>query len=334
MPNREVTLYTSIQPRLKRPVRGQDFGPGWRRACIDSWKAAGFRIVSFNTSEQIEALRSVKLIVEFQQMPSDRRAPSIKDFFAAAASSKNKVVGIINSDCLIIPQINLVNRLSHGIDGIVIAERLNISQQTLRPTGRSCMGFDAFFFEPASLARVKHDDYWGLGGWWVDYWLPFAFHAAGLKIWTFPARSLVHLDHDIARDWGIEWHNATSRLIDFLLNADKQGSLDPTLAKNLASVARKDDRAALLQLLFTWLQSQEPLWTPDPGSANELLANMINASATFSQPIPHVLLHKGKAIVRQQRGYLRRAMDTLGLRRTFYMLGVVKRRETDVVGRP
>jgi hypothetical protein len=195
------------------------------------------------------------------------------------------------------------------------------------------MGFDAFFFEPASLVRVKHDDNWGLGGWWVDYWLPFAFHAAGLKIWTLPARSLVHLDHDIAREWGIEWQNATSRLIDLLQSADKQGSLDPALARQLAPVARKDDRAAILQLLFTWLQSQEPLWVPDPGSANELLANIVNASATFSQPVPHVLFHKWKATVRQQRDYLRRAMDALGLRRVFYMLGLVKRRETDVVGR-
>ena len=104
MPNREMNLFTSVQSRLVRPVRGEDPGPGWRRACIDSWKAAGFHIVSFNTSEQIEALRSVESIVEFRQMPSDRRAPSITEFFAAAASSKNRVVGILNSHCLIIPQ--------------------------------------------------------------------------------------------------------------------------------------------------------------------------------------------------------------------------------------
>ena len=333
MPNREVTLYTSIQPQLKRPVRGQEFGPGWRRACIDSWKAAGFRIVSFNTPQQIEDLRSFELIVEFQLLPSDRRAPLITDLFSAAATSKNRVAGIINSDCLIIQQMNLVDRLSGGVDGIIIAERLNIDQQTLRPSGRGGMGFDAFFFEPTSLARVKHDDYWRLGGWCVDYWLPFAFHAAGLKIWTLPARSIVHLDHDLARDWGIEWHDATMRLIDFLLNADRQGLLDPTLAKNLVPVARKDDRAAIQQTIFTWLQSHEPLWTPDPGSANELLAKMINASASFPQPMPHVLFHKWKSIVRQTRSYLRRGMEALGLRRTFYMLGLVKRRDTDVVGR-
>ena len=260
MPTTEVTLYTSIQPQLKRPVRGRDFGPAWQRTCIGSWKAAGFRIVSLNAPAELEALRSLEPIVEFQQIAADRKRPTITDFFAAAANSANRVVGIINGDCLIIQQMNLVDRLSRGIDGIAIVERLNIDQQTLRPSGRPCMGFDAFFFEPASLARVKHDSFWLLGGWWVDYWLPFAFHTAGLKIWTLPARSLIHLDHDIPRAWGEDWNNATLRLTDFLLNAGKQGLLDPTLTKNLSSAARKDDRAALLQLLFFWLRSQEPLW--------------------------------------------------------------------------
>ena len=36
---------------------------------------------------------------------------------------------------------------------------------------------------------------------------------------------------------------------------------------------------------------------------------------------------------RQLRAYLRLAMDALGLRRTFYMLGLVKRRETDVANK-
>lgn len=331
MPTTEVTLYTSIQPQLKRPVRGRDFGPAWQRTCIGSWKAAGFRIVSLNAPAELEALRSLEPIVEFQQIAADRKRPTITDFFAAAANSANRVVGIINGDCLIIQQMNLVDRLSRGIDGIAIVEKLNIDQQTLRPSGRPCMGFDAFFFEPASLARVKHDSFWLLGGWWVDYWLPFAFHTAGLKIWTLPARSLIHLDHDIPRAWGEDWNNATLRLTDFLLNAGKQGLLDPTLTKNLSSAARKDDRAALLQLLFFWLRSQEPLWIPESGSAEELLTNMVNASATFPQPLPHVLFYKWKAIVRQQRNYLRLAMETLGLRRTFHMLGLVKRRETDVV---
>ena len=98
------------------------------------------------------------------------------------------------------------------------------------------------------------------GGWWVDYTLSWGVHAAGLKIWTFPARSRVIPDHDIAEDWGIEWHNAIKRLTHFLLNADKQGSLEATLAKNLASVAGNHDSSSPTAiLLFTWLQSQEPL---------------------------------------------------------------------------
>ena len=80
MPTTEITLYTSIQPQLKRPVRGRDFGPAWQRACIGSWKAAGFRIVSFNTPAELEALRSLESIVEFQQIAADRERRRLQIF--------------------------------------------------------------------------------------------------------------------------------------------------------------------------------------------------------------------------------------------------------------
>ena len=47
MPNR-ITIYTSIAPTIRRVVQGEEIGPAYQKACIDSWKEAGFRIVSLN----------------------------------------------------------------------------------------------------------------------------------------------------------------------------------------------------------------------------------------------------------------------------------------------
>ena len=73
------------------------------------------------------------------------------DFFIAASKSGSKIAGIVNADCMIIPQTRIAERLKDFINGIVIAERLNLSQETFRPTGVPCQGFDAFFCEVGDL---------------------------------------------------------------------------------------------------------------------------------------------------------------------------------------
>jgi hypothetical protein len=283
--------------------------------------------VSLNTSDEIDTIRSIAPTVEFHEIPRGRKRPLITDFFAAAGNSKNKVVGIINADCMMIPQTEFTKRLTDHIDGLVIAERLNISEQTLRPTGLSCSGFDAFFFDPASLTVVEHDDRWHIGGAWVDYWLPFAFHAAGLKIQTLPAPMLLHLNHDLAWDWEA-WKNEVSRVTDLLLRAHSGGQLDPTLAADLWRAMPKNDVGSLQQLLFFWLKSREPLWIPEAGSVDDLAMKVVNASAIFPQPRSHVLSHQLRALDRRMRDHLRWVIDALGLRRALYMLGLVKRRHS------
>ena len=150
----ECTLFTSIPPRLTRLVQGRDFGLAWQTACIKSWRDSGFRIVSLNTPKEIEALRSLEPEVEFVEIGPDRTRPLITDFFAAAENSKTRIAGIINADCMIIPQTRIINHFTDDIGGIVIADRINISQETLLPTGWGG-GFDASVHKP---------DHFGLEG--------------------------------------------------------------------------------------------------------------------------------------------------------------------------
>jgi len=312
---------------MRRPVQGRDFGPAWQTACIKSWKGAGFQVVSLNAPEEIEALRPFAPAVEFKTLPAGRTRPLFADFFTAANSSKSRIVGIINADCMMIPPIGFANRLMDHLDGIVIVERFNLSKETLRPTGVRVEGFDAFFFKAEAAATIARDDHWHIGGVWGDYWLPFAFHFAGFEIKTLPAPILLHLEHDLAWDWsGAESY--APRLINFF-RAHGGDRLDPRLAAKLPNpgTLRPDDIYVLHDLLFDWLQSRDPLWKPEAGSADELMITVLNASAKFPQPRRHILRERERALLRGIRALLARVIDALGLRRMLYTLGLVKRRQ-------
>jgi hypothetical protein len=149
------TLLTSVPPILKRPFHGRDFGTAWQIACINSWKAAGFYVASLNRPHEIEAFRSFDKMIDLIELQGGNERPLISDFIAAAVKCGSKVVGIINADCLLVPQIDFAKRLSQCLDGIALAERVNLSGSTLRPVGGTCYGFDAMFFTIDALTSIK-----------------------------------------------------------------------------------------------------------------------------------------------------------------------------------
>jgi hypothetical protein len=270
--------------------------------------------VSLNTVEEIEALRPITSGVDFSQIPKDRTRPLITDFFGAAKSCRNTIVGIINSDCMIIPQFN-ARPLNDHLSGIVIAERLNLSPETLQVTAMSG-GFDAFFFRSTALAAVEHDHHWRIGDVWYDYWLPLAFHAAGLEIKTLPAPMLLHLNHDQGWEW-----SACVRHFPRLINLfEGKAHLIPHLSTELprGRKLRSRDVHKISNLLYVWLTSHETLWYPEPGSQEEFTTFLLNALAKQPPADPYL-----NAV----RPLFRRTIDTLGLRRTLYALGLVKSRD-------
>jgi hypothetical protein len=311
MPKFESTLFTSIPPRMIRPVQGREFGSIWHAACIESWREAGFRVISLNSPQEIEALRSFASAVEFREIPKGRTRPLITDFFSAISRSESKIVGIINADCMMIPKIGIAKHLTDHLDGLVIAERLNLNEETLKLTHMN-HGFDAFFFEAAAAATIVRDDHWRIGDLWYDYWLPLAFNVAGFEIKTLPVPILLHLNHHST--YSAPWEKDFPRLINLLRNHGS-GRLDPNLAAELlrAQEPRVKDVHKLTNLLFIWLRSHETLWHPEVGSLDDLMTRLLkNVVATLPYPSHN-----------RYRDLLGRIIDTLGLRRTLYMLGLV-----------
>jgi hypothetical protein len=182
----ESILLTSIPLHLKRVVQGTDFGPAWLAACIRSWKDAGFRVISLNTADEVNGIRSFAPDVDFLEIPNGHHRPLITDFFTAAAEIDAEIAGIINADCLLIDQMGLARRLANHLDGLAVVERFNVDRNTLHPTGQTCFGFDAFFFTTAALPAIECNASWRIGDNWWDYWLPLTFYFAGFEPRTLP----------------------------------------------------------------------------------------------------------------------------------------------------
>lgn len=280
--NARITLCTSIPPHSRRPAQGCEFGAEWQVACVDSWISEGFDVVSLNAREEIDALGPIASRVEIKELPAGCRLPLIGDFLETVANSGSGFGGIINADCLMIPGSRLVERLRQNCGGAVIAERLNISPTTLRPTGRHCYGFDAFFFATSALAAIGQGQSWRIGETWWDYWLPLAFYFRKVEIRTLPAPVLAHLDHDIAWDQKA-WKANAKRFFHFL--RDRPDGCDPALAA--AAIKEPESDVEVQQLsfkVFDWLRAREPLWRPREGSADDLMTRIVNSLAATPDP--------------------------------------------------
>jgi hypothetical protein len=295
---------------MSRPFRGRDFGLLWQQACIQSWLDAGFRVISVNAPEEIDELRSFAPTIEFRTITGGHSRPRVTDFFKAAGDFRNETVGIINADCRIIPNSGIIEHLSASLDGIVIAERVNLRHDILR-LGWMNHGFDAFFFAASATDFVARDDHWRIGDVWCDFWLPLAFHVAGCTIKTLPAPILLHLNHDQAWDWAA-WKKHFPRLIDLLRTRPLN---DSGLMTELLSVdnASADDVHRLSNLLYLWLSSREALWRPDVG------LTMMNLFDAFAM-LPPTSRYSG--LLGRVRS-LKWTIKTFGLHRTLYMLGLL-----------
>ena len=144
-----------------------------------------FRVISLNTADEVNGIRSFAPDVDFLEIPIHHR-PLITDFFTAAAEIDAEIAGIINADCLLIDQMGLARRLANHLGGLAVVERFNVDRNTLHPTGQTCFGFDAFFFTTAALPAIECNASWRIGDNWWDYWLPLTFYFAGFEPRTLP----------------------------------------------------------------------------------------------------------------------------------------------------
>lgn len=205
-----VTLYTSLPPKIERDALGQEIGTEYQRACIASWRRLGFNVVSLNSRPEMDLLLRAGYDINFHEV--NRKPPRIVDFFHAIRSSGNSVAGIINADCLLLGEPATISAVLRTAEkGLVLIERMNLRARDARVTGVSCGGFDFFCFRSDILHGLNFDEEISIGTPWWDYWFPLAFQQLGGKLFSAPAPMLMHLDH--SQNWSQEaWYAQGRRM--------------------------------------------------------------------------------------------------------------------------
>ena len=292
-----VTLFTSLPPDTTRMVNGRDFGTAYQRACIDSWIAAGFDVVSLNPDSEIAQLRKYDFPVSY--LASQNPRPQIVEFLTEACRCPTDLIGIINADCLLLSYPAFVQGIVSGArDGLVMVERVNIDPGSLLPTGQTCLGFDAFFFNKADAARVTIDPELSVGQPWWDYWFPMEFAVSDVKLLRPQSPLIFHLDHE--QGWSqARWlHYGRKFITHFsVVDRDRNPSFSAGLREFLGSgSAEREDLGGFGDWCFNWLRDNaEYLKVSQDPTAAELFGRILAAITNFDG------MHAGTLALAQAR---------------------------------
>jgi glycosyltransferase involved in cell wall biosynthesis len=246
-----VTLYTSLPATLSRAANGREIGRVYQKACITSWRRAGFDIISVNAASEIEELRSAGFDIAFLEV--ERSPPSIGEILDAVRRGTSDVAGIINADCLIIaPGGAITSMIEAARNGIVIAERMNLDPETLRLTGESCQGFDLFLFGKDHIEGSSFDHEITIGAPWWDYWFPLSHQQAGGQLYLNSSPVMLHLDHK--RSWSQEAYVIQGRRCYEKLSSNNSACLRFPFIDYDRTTWEDEDLVGFSQAAFGWLK--------------------------------------------------------------------------------
>jgi hypothetical protein len=281
--NAKATLFTSLPPRAARIVGGRDFGLAYQRACIDSWIAAGFDVVSVNPESEIAELRKFDFPVSYRVSPNPR--PKILEYLAVARQSQTELMGIINADCLLINYPGFVKSILTGAaTGLVMVERVNIDPNSLLPTGQTCLGFDAFFFNRTDAGQITIDPDLSVGQPWWDYWFPTEFAVSGIKLIRPQWPLIVHLDHE--QGWSqVRWLEHGRKFMKHFsaVNGTSNSSFLEGLREFVNSgSAEREDLGGFGDWCFNWLRDHADFLKAGKDESSEaLFGRILGAIANF-----------------------------------------------------
>lgn len=316
---REIPLYTSIPPTIRRTAEGIEHGEDYQRECIDSWIAAGFRVVSINSADEIAQLLSKYKQVHFVESGTGDARTGIHTFISTIVDKGEPIAGIINADCYLLNCGSMAERMYHAaVESIVLLRRLNINSKSLRPSGNKCTGFDGFLFDTKFLSSLDALGDWAIGTPWWDYWFPAVMHLAGARIRMFDAPVLFHLDHE--QRWSLEDLNMGAAIYRKELIECTRRALKGELLSQSATVCGIDildstfEPMQLLGRTVEWFYRQAEIIPLRNGNLPEDFLSRVLRALENSQEIS--LQHQLDTVtfswwLRSKRGAVRRLRDRL-----------------------
>jgi hypothetical protein len=198
-----VAVFTSIPPEISRFDRfGAQIGTEYLRRCIESWRAAGYRVVSLNGADEAATIAAQHPTIEVRAL--DRTAaeilgrplPFLADILRECAAEPEAVVGVINADLFLHAPMALAELLGAADDRTLLYGRRFDVEDVDAPVDEEPyeFGFDWFFFAPA-MVRELRDEGFVFGECWWDYWFPLVLAARGCRLYPAHPPVVRHLRH-------------------------------------------------------------------------------------------------------------------------------------------
>lgn len=218
----DAALATSIPPRMRRPAPGgEDAGPTWRAACLASWPAPGWRVVTVNPAEELALLGDLpEGVVAEEAAPGVARAYGragtwVADALARAVATGAPVVGLVNADIrLDLGPARRAALLERAGQAMLVCNRMDVGHaaQTDGPFYR--YGYDLVLM-PREMAGRLHLEGFALGVPWWDYWVVLDALLQGLPVEVVQCTGVRHLAHPQA--WNQPaWRRALRHLMAYL----------------------------------------------------------------------------------------------------------------------
>ena len=207
-----AVLATSLTPRN---IENQ-------QQAVQSWRKAGFAVLSMNHPEEIAVLRPQFPQVRF--IPASRNGREffgkpliyIDDLFGALKETQFEIVGIINSDIhLSLEPVHLDAMVRQTQDAVICVNRMNVKRLGDENAAIFMNGFDAFFFRRAMLDRIPPSRFC-LGVAWWDYYVPIVCVLNRIPLARFQDPVAYHILHPL--NWNEnQWNYAAKYFFERLL---------------------------------------------------------------------------------------------------------------------
>lgn len=260
----DLAFATSIPPAMKRPgPGGVDAGPAWRAACIASWVAPGWRVVSLNPEDEIAGLGPLPDAIALRpaipgvEQAYGRPGAWVADALAAALATGAPVVGLVNADihfALDAPRrAALAARAAHAM---LVCNRLEVGHAAQADGLFYRYGYDVVLM-PRQIAQSLDLTGFAFGVPWWDYWIVLDALMRGMPVEAVQCTGLRHLTHPQA--WNEPaWRSALGMVMEHLAPRRAAfAALDPgpvalAAADLLAAIAaRPSDGYGLTQMMMT-----------------------------------------------------------------------------------
>lgn len=257
----EVVLATSVPPALARPGPcGQDAGPAWRAACLSSWSAPGWRVLSINPAEELPDLGAFPPGIE--ALPAapgvaqafGRPGAWIADALARALATGAPVVGLVNADIRLgLSPAQRAAIAARASEGVLAFNRMDIGHAAQAEGPFYRYGYDLVLM-PRTIAQRLDLDGFAFGVPWWDYWILLDALTQGEPVSVVRCAGIRHLAHRQA--WqGAAWTRALATMMQRLaprraaLAALGMGPVAASIAGLLAAVTAAPGEGYPLQEL-------------------------------------------------------------------------------------